>query len=89
MIDIIKNEAPVEEKYKEAIERAIVIEYDKNKFVNLLSDYVDFSYKYAHYAVALKYEKEILSILEKDPEGQQLAIADSYNMLGQHYLDLS
>ena len=74
-----------DEKYKEAIERAIVIDYDEKKYISLLSDYVDFSYKYAHYAVALKYEKEILSILEKDPEGQQLAIADSYNMLGLIY----
>jgi tetratricopeptide (TPR) repeat protein len=74
-----------DEKYKEAIERAIVIGYDEKKYINLLSDYVDFSYKYARYDVALKYEQEILTIRESRQDTQPSDIADSYNMMGLIY----
>ena len=84
-IPIYKRIRDTDEKYKDAIERAIVIDYDEKKYINLLSDYVDFSYKYAHYDVALKYELEIRSLRKKEPVSQQLAFADSYNMLGLIY----
>ena len=73
------------EKYEEAIEIAKVIDYDIGKYIILLSDYVDHLYKYARYDEALEYEQEILSILEKEPVCQQLAIANSYNLLGLIY----
>lgn len=74
-----------EKKYEEAILIATTVVYDKKKFVDFLADYVNFLYRFAHYDKALKYEQEIITILESEQDNHQLYIADSYNMMGLIY----
>ena len=74
-----------EKKYEEAILIATTVDYAKKKFVDLLADYVNFSYRFAHYDKALRYEQEILTIRESEQDNHQLDIADSYNMMGLIY----
>jgi tetratricopeptide (TPR) repeat protein len=73
-----------DKKYKEAIERAEAIDYDEREYINLLSDYASFLFRYANYKDALVIEQKVLS-LQKEIDANLPEIADSYNKLGLIY----
>ena len=66
-----------DEIYKLANSIATEINYDEDKYLRLLSEYADFSYRYAHYDIAFRIQQRILAYRERK-DSEQLNIANSF-----------
>ena len=75
-------------KYKEAIERAIAVDYDEEKLAELYYCYGRFSGEYAHYKDAIDLFQKTLDILKKKQDLHYPMIGDCYNEMGVIYNDL-
>ncbi|MBR2475855.1 MAG: tetratricopeptide repeat protein, partial [Bacteroidaceae bacterium] len=84
-IDIEERINKVDRLYSQVVEIAKEIEYDKEKYANVLSKYANFLDTYALYDRALKLYSEALDIQEKVLGKEHPDTATSYNNIGVVY----
>jgi tetratricopeptide (TPR) repeat protein len=81
-IPINKRIKQADEIYKLADTIAIEINLDEKKYLQLIIDYVDFSYIYGHYDVALEYAHQELDLQIKINGNEHQKTAFSYDYMG-------